>query len=136
VAYVIPSNDDAIRAIKLLVSKMADAVIEGKSMRKDEEEAEEQIEAASSDSVRRPIRSVDMDEDETDEALLGKATLAKLAKAAEADDTTAEEETSEAEAVEAKEVVADEADTTVEAETIAEAETPEDDNESAKPAEE
>ena len=29
--YVIPGNDDAIRAIKLLASKLADAVIEGKS---------------------------------------------------------------------------------------------------------
>jgi small subunit ribosomal protein S2 len=28
--YVIPGNDDAIRAVKLLVSKMADAVIEAK----------------------------------------------------------------------------------------------------------
>ena len=27
--YVIPGNDDAIRAVKLIVSKMADAVIEG-----------------------------------------------------------------------------------------------------------
>src|SRR5512143_1435155 len=36
VDYVIPSNDDAIRAIKLLVAKMADAVIEGKAVRKDE----------------------------------------------------------------------------------------------------
>ena len=35
--YVVPSNDDAIRAIKLLVSKMADAVLEGKASRKDEE---------------------------------------------------------------------------------------------------
>ena len=26
--YVIPGNDDAIRAVKLIVSKMADAVIE------------------------------------------------------------------------------------------------------------
>ncbi len=30
VDYIIPSNDDAIRAIKLFVSKMADACIEGK----------------------------------------------------------------------------------------------------------
>jgi hypothetical protein len=29
--YVIPSNDDAIRAIKLLVSKVADAVLEGRA---------------------------------------------------------------------------------------------------------
>ncbi|MBO7667823.1 MAG: 30S ribosomal protein S2, partial [Firmicutes bacterium] len=28
--YVIPGNDDAIRAVKLLASKMADAVIEGR----------------------------------------------------------------------------------------------------------
>jgi small subunit ribosomal protein S2 len=32
--YVIPANDDAIRAIKLMVSKIADAAIEGKAMRK------------------------------------------------------------------------------------------------------
>ena len=32
VDYVIPSNDDAIRAIKLLVGKIADAVIEGKAV--------------------------------------------------------------------------------------------------------
>jgi small subunit ribosomal protein S2 len=30
--YVIPGNDDAIRAIRLLTSKMADAVIEGRSI--------------------------------------------------------------------------------------------------------
>lgn len=28
--YVIPGNDDAIRAVKLITSKIADAVIEGK----------------------------------------------------------------------------------------------------------
>jgi small subunit ribosomal protein S2 len=28
--YVIPGNDDAIRAIKLITSKIADAIIEGK----------------------------------------------------------------------------------------------------------
>ena len=31
--YIIPSNDDAIRAIKLMSSKIADAVIEGQQMR-------------------------------------------------------------------------------------------------------
>jgi small subunit ribosomal protein S2 len=42
--YVIPGNDDAIRAVKLIVSKMADAVIEanqGESMAEAEEEAPE-----------------------------------------------------------------------------------------------
>ena len=33
IKYIIPSNDDAIRAIKLLSSKIADAVIEGQNMR-------------------------------------------------------------------------------------------------------
>jgi small subunit ribosomal protein S2 len=48
--YVIPGNDDAIRAVKLIVSKMADAVIEAnqgmdaESM--DAEEAEDAVEAA------------------------------------------------------------------------------------------
>jgi small subunit ribosomal protein S2 len=42
VDYVIPGNDDAIRAIKLIASKIADAVIEGKDMlaKTKEEEAE------------------------------------------------------------------------------------------------
>ncbi len=33
IAYPIPSNDDAIRAIKLITGKIADAVIEGKNIR-------------------------------------------------------------------------------------------------------
>lgn len=45
--YVIPGNDDAIRAVKLIVSKMADAVIEGNQGQDAEvsEEAEEEAEA-------------------------------------------------------------------------------------------
>ncbi|MBQ9321117.1 MAG: 30S ribosomal protein S2, partial [Eubacterium sp.] len=48
--YVIPGNDDAIRAVKLLVSKMADAVIEAKQGAANdapeaEEEAAEEAEA-------------------------------------------------------------------------------------------
>ncbi len=67
VDYVIPSNDDAIRAIKLLVGKMADAVLEGKAMRKDvEEEALAPAVAAEEAEL-------------SDEELLGAATLAKLA---------------------------------------------------------
>lgn len=42
VDYVIPGNDDAIRAIKLITSKIADAILEGKEIfiKKIEEEAE------------------------------------------------------------------------------------------------
>jgi len=68
--YVIPSNDDAIRAIKLIVGKMADAVIEGKAMRKEEVvEEEAALEAA---------RGMGEELELTDEDLLGEATLAKL----------------------------------------------------------
>src|SRR5215216_6285416 len=82
VDYVIPSNDDAIRAIKLLVAKVADAVLEGKAMRKDDELSEEKLAAeamAQSDrSVRRAPRVVETDEELEDAALLGQATLAKM----------------------------------------------------------
>ena len=43
--YVIPGNDDAIRAVKLIVSKMADAVVEA-NQGTIEEEPEEFVEAA------------------------------------------------------------------------------------------
>ncbi len=39
--YVIPGNDDAIRAVKLIVGKMADAVIEAKQGTVDVDNAEE-----------------------------------------------------------------------------------------------
>ncbi len=38
--YVIPANDDAIRAVKLLAAKMADAVLEGRQGTQTEETAE------------------------------------------------------------------------------------------------
>ena len=39
--YVIPGNDDAIRAIRLMTSKMADAVLEGVALRKEAAPEEE-----------------------------------------------------------------------------------------------
>jgi small subunit ribosomal protein S2 len=71
VDYVIPANDDAMRAIKLLVSAFADAVIEGRGMRKDADEEEFEAEAMAAGSY-------DDDEDEGDERYLGESTLAKL----------------------------------------------------------
>ena len=50
--YIIPGNDDAIRAVKLIVSKMADAVIEanqGEEVMTDEEMAEAAGEAEAAD---------------------------------------------------------------------------------------
>lgn len=40
--YVIPANDDAIRAVKLLTGKMADAILEGQQGVSNEDVAEEQ----------------------------------------------------------------------------------------------
>lgn len=69
VDYVIPSNDDAIRAIKLVVGKIADAAMEGLGARK-EEIVEEEV---------RTVARAGVDEAElSDEELLGEATLAKL----------------------------------------------------------
>jgi small subunit ribosomal protein S2 len=80
VDYVIPSNDDAIRAIKLLVGKIADAVIEGKAMNKDADIAAE--EAAVEGQTPRPAASARprMDEESSleDKDLLGASTLAKI----------------------------------------------------------
>ena len=59
--YIIPANDDAIRANKLIISKIADAVIEGQNMRASLAPEEEELE---------------MEFDE--KKYLGAATLAKL----------------------------------------------------------
>ena len=73
VDYVIPSNDDAIRAIKLLTAKIADAVIEGKMLHKDEQEEEVLPEVQSNIS-----RRIEEDEELDDEDLLGESTRAKI----------------------------------------------------------
>ncbi|MFQ5399859.1 MAG: 30S ribosomal protein S2 [Anaerolineae bacterium] len=97
--HIIPSNDDAIRAIKLIVSKMADAAIEGAAMRK--EQAEEEI--ADVDSYT--YEEFDGMEDVGDEVLLGEATLKKL-REAEEKAQAAEAEAAEAAAAEAAEAAA------------------------------
>ena len=95
--YVIPSNDDAIRAIKLLVAKIADAVLEGNAMRKDEEAAEEEAAQPVTEAATIKTARV-MDEDDQDieeEDLLGEATLAKLSvsrKPAEEDEEDVEDD--------------------------------------------
>ncbi|MBW1750301.1 MAG: 30S ribosomal protein S2, partial [Deltaproteobacteria bacterium] len=55
---IIPGNDDAIRAIKLIASQLADAVIEGKARRGEEEDAGvEELEAAMSTEDATPPKS-------------------------------------------------------------------------------
>jgi small subunit ribosomal protein S2 len=96
--YVVPSNDDAIRAIKLLVAKVADAVMEGKAMRKEEDQEKQVAETQPRPerSARRIPKVVDVDEELEDDALLGEATLAKMSAAREdaaATETSAPETT-------------------------------------------
>lgn len=81
--YVIPSNDDAIRAIKLLVGKMADGALEGMNMR--EETVEEEI----VDFERYRYESVGGVDESEDEQLLGASTLAKLQVAREEEEARA-----------------------------------------------
>jgi small subunit ribosomal protein S2 len=86
VDYVVPSNDDAIRAIKLLVAKIADAVLEGKAMRKEEdieEKTAEETKTKTDRPSRRAPKVVETDEELEDDALLGEATLAKMSAARE-----------------------------------------------------
>ncbi len=84
--YVIPSNDDAIRAIKLIVGKMADAALEGLAMRK--ETMQEEV----TDFDRYRYESFDGMEDAEDEMLLGASTLAKLREKAAIDEVLADDE--------------------------------------------
>jgi small subunit ribosomal protein S2 len=82
--YVIPSNDDAIRAIKLIVGKMADAAVEGAALRK--ESFDEEV----SDVDTYVYEDYDDLQYADDEILLGESTLAKLRD--EADDTDDDED--------------------------------------------
>ncbi len=77
VDYIIPSNDDAIRAIKLLVAKIADAALEGQAVRK-EEGIEEAVEVAESPRTAPVIHRPEVEVEVEDKDLLGEATLAKL----------------------------------------------------------
>ncbi len=84
IAHLIPSNDDAIRAIKLITSKMADAALEGKAVNK-EALSDEVVDV---DSYAAGKEFDGMDEAD-DEQLLGESTLAKLREAEEASQAAA-----------------------------------------------
>ena len=77
---MIQANDDAIRAIKLLVAKVADAVLEGKASRKEEDIDDKPAEVARTDKPsRKGPKVVETDVELADDALLGESTLAKMA---------------------------------------------------------
>lgn len=72
--YIIPANDDAVRAIKLLIGALADAVIEGQTMRKPDDGETGDEDFASADLSR-------YEDEDNDEVYLGASTLAKLKNA-------------------------------------------------------
>lgn len=113
VDYVIPSNDDAIRAIKLLTSTIADAVLEGMALRKDSDVEDEQIVPKGQELAAPDI---------SDEELLGEATLAKL-QSGDFDEklSTAEDEAKTEEVVVEASTPADDKDQEDQAEAGAEA---------------
>ncbi len=72
--YVIPSNDDAIRAIRLITNLIADAIVEGKQIyqsREAERIAEQEILVEEGVPSYEPVEL-------PEEALLGPSTLAKI----------------------------------------------------------
>jgi len=85
--YIIPANDDAVRAIKLLVSTLADAAAEGRAMRKADDAGEEE------ELTEAPAYYYEEGEEEVgDEQYLGAKTLAKLRDATLFGDEVIEEE--------------------------------------------
>jgi len=80
--FVIPANDDAIRAIKLLTGKIADAALEGIAMRKGSGDVEiEEHESMNADAETMTSYKYEGDDEfseDEDEAFLGESTLAKL----------------------------------------------------------
>jgi small subunit ribosomal protein S2 len=82
--YVIPGNDDAIRSIKLITGKIADAILEGSQVRK------EQIEADA-----RPVSRVEMPSARVAPAPAPAAAPAPVAASAEAPSAEAGEEQAE-----------------------------------------
>ena len=53
--YLIPGNDDAIKAIKLISHYVAEAVLQGQAMRDGEEASEEAVEAAMADAEQDSV---------------------------------------------------------------------------------
>jgi len=60
--YVIPGNDDALRSVKLFVSRVADAVIDGRGQRESAlaEQLQSEAEAAAAREASRTVRPADI----------------------------------------------------------------------------
>jgi len=87
--YVIPSNDDAIRAIKLITDRVADAVEEGMALRErtlvDQIMGVEEVEVDTSQRVFDPFEEDSDDEDDEDEGEYRAKTIVDAKAIAEAE---------------------------------------------------
>jgi len=86
VDYILPANDDAMRSIRLLISALADAVLEGHHLRQSAGTEEEQ---------ETSFTGVYDEEELDDAALLGESTLAKLRDSKLFDDSDEDDEDDE-----------------------------------------
>jgi small subunit ribosomal protein S2 len=76
VDYIIPGNDDAIRAIKLFAGRIADAVLEGK------QKFEEKIQAESDKRQAPEVKDAEAGESDVPESVEMKGTGAEAEKTA------------------------------------------------------
>ena len=67
--YIIPGNDDAIRAIRLIAAKLADAILEGKQLRENKATQTSKIEAIKAEDagVEEVVESEEVDEEIVEE---------------------------------------------------------------------
>jgi small subunit ribosomal protein S2 len=69
ISHIIPGNDDAIRAIRLITSQIADAVLDGRSQLKEKEAvAEEMVEQALAENPEDVSDATEVEEIPADEA--------------------------------------------------------------------
>lgn len=88
--YIIPGNDDAIRSVKLIATKLADAVLEGKELRENK--------AAETAKIKKiGAEDAGITEEESVKTKKAKKTVAKEAETSE-EETTAEVSETEVEA--------------------------------------
>ncbi len=60
--YIIPGNDDAIRSIKLITSKLADAVLEGKQLRENNANQKAKIEEVKAEDAGVTVETAEVTE--------------------------------------------------------------------------
>jgi small subunit ribosomal protein S2 len=110
ISYPIPGNDDAIRAIKLVCTVLADAIFEGKAITSEGVEVPETV-AEAEDVVSAQAEPVEVGETVTEtvefEEIETEPVESEVEDMVEESDTEAEVEASESEAVAAEDVEAE-----------------------------